>query len=417
MLIIPLQLIGVDRPVSGLFSDISDASRVMSGLSRSDYLLTQSTVIVRYLQLMVFPSGQNVDYDYPVYHSFFHPEVILSCLLIVSMSGAGLYFLFRRGKQVPSAKLTAFGILWFFIALSVESSVIPILDVIFEHRVYLPSVGFFVAVAVSLTAMKEKLEVRYPWIRKAAPVAAGLIITLLAGAAYARNMVWQDELTFWSDVVEKSPNKPRGYLNLGLAYQNRQDLEKALAYYNKALSIKALSYPPLVNRGTIYAALGRHEQAIKDFSDAISINPYVTVAHYNRGMSYVFLGQKELAVRDFTSVIELKPNHADAYNNRGSMYGDMGETEKAIADFTSAISLTPDFAGFYSNRGHAYMMKQDFEGAVRDFSKAIELKPNEASWLVTRGTAYKSLGDREKAEADFRKACAMGIAAGCEAVK
>ncbi len=417
MLIIPLQLIGMDSPASGLIGDMRDVSRVRSDLSRKDYLLTQMTVIAKYLQLLIFPAGQNADYDYRVYRSLSDPRVLISTLLILTLVTAGVFLLLRYRKRVPRTRIISFGIFWFFIALSVESSVIPILDVIFEHRVYLPSAGFCIAASISLSMLAGRLGKRTPWIKKAAPAAAGIVIILLAGAAYARNMVWQDEVTFWSDVTAKSPGKPRGYLNLGLAYQNRGDLDKALANYNKALSLKALSYPPLVNRGSIYAALGQHEKAIRDFTDAISINPYVPVAYYNRGMSHVFLGQKELAVGDFTSVIELKPGYAEAYNNRGSMYGDMGETEKAIADFSSAIALQPDFPGFYANRAHAFVMKRSYEGAVRDFSRAMELDPGKASWLVARGNAYLSLGEREKAEVDFRKACSMGDAAGCEAVK
>jgi protein O-mannosyl-transferase len=417
MFIIPLQLTGIDASLSDLFSDVSNAARVRSDMSRMDYLFTQSTVVLRYLQLLIFPVGQNVDYDYPVYDSLFHPKVLFSSLIILSLIGTGIYLLLRYRTSSPYARIISFGIFWFFLALSVESSLIPILDVIFEHRVYLPSVGFFIASAVSLAILAERLEVHLPWVRKAAPAAAGLIVMMLAGAAHARNMVWQDEVVFWSDVVNKSPNKPRGYLNLGLAYQNRKDIEKALAYYSRAIAMKKLYYPPLNNRGTILAALGQHEQAIRDFTDAISINPYVAVAYYNRGMSRTFLGQQDLAIEDFTRVIELKPTHAEAYNNRGSMYGAKGEMEKAIADFSSAIGLVPGFPGFYANRAHAYAVKQDFERAVLDLSRAIDLNPNEASWYTTRGTAYLSLRDREKAYADFRKACSLGDAGGCDALK
>jgi tetratricopeptide (TPR) repeat protein len=417
MLIIPLQLIGIDMPLAELFSDAAHAARVRSDMPRLDYLYTQSTVVVRYLQLLIFPVGQNVDYDYPVYDSLFHPRVLLSGLLILLLIGAGIYLFLRYRKWSPYAGIISFGIFWFFIALSVESSLIPILDVIFEHRVYLPSAGFFIASAVSLTALTERLEMRLPWVQKAAPAAAGLLVIVLAGAAYARNMVWHDEVAFWSDVVSKSPDKPRGYLNLGLAYQNQKDLEKALAHYSRAIAMKKLYYPPLNNRGTILAALGQHEQAVRDFTDAISINPYVAVAYYNRGMSRTFLGQQDLAIEDFTRVIELKPTHAEAYNNRGSMYGAKGDMEKAIADFTSAIALVPDFPGFYANRAHAYVTKQDFDLAVSDLSRAIELNPSEASWYVRRGTAYLSLGNREEAFADFRKACSLGDAEGCNALK
>jgi hypothetical protein len=139
MLIIPLTLIGVDKPIGSIISDVSDASRLQTTISRTDYLFTEARVIVTYIRLLLFPVNQNLDYDYPIYHSIFHPQVFLSFLFLFFIAGVGVYLLIRSGILDSTLRLMAFGIFWFFITLSVESSVIPIVDVIFEHRVYLPN--------------------------------------------------------------------------------------------------------------------------------------------------------------------------------------------------------------------------------------------------------------------------------------
>ena len=137
--IIPLSISGA------LGEGEADSFGVSDDITRQDYLLTQFRVIMTYLRLLILPIRQNLDYDYPIYHSFLDPAVWLSFFFLLLLVGSALYLLV---KVRPSSPLISFGILWFFLTLSIESSIIPIADVIFEHRLYLPSVGAFLVMAV-----------------------------------------------------------------------------------------------------------------------------------------------------------------------------------------------------------------------------------------------------------------------------
>jgi len=64
MIIIPLDMLHVAKPLGEIISDVSTVTRVKSALSRWDYLFTQFAVIVTYLRLLIFPVNQNLDYDY-----------------------------------------------------------------------------------------------------------------------------------------------------------------------------------------------------------------------------------------------------------------------------------------------------------------------------------------------------------------
>jgi len=129
-------------------------------ISRSDYLFTQFRVIVTYIRLLFVPIQQNLDYDYPIYHSFLEPEVFLSFLFLLSLFAFSLFVIFGSSLTTHRSQLRvmAFGILWFFLSLSIESSIIPIRDVIFEHRLYLPSAGFFMALSVGVMMGREWLQ-------------------------------------------------------------------------------------------------------------------------------------------------------------------------------------------------------------------------------------------------------------------
>jgi hypothetical protein len=103
------------------------------------YFLTQLHVIPYYIRLLFIPANLNLDYDWPVTRNIDLPTVLFFVLLTSIIVIA--IILFRK------ARLVSFGIIWFFVTLSVTSSFIVIYDVIFEHRLYLPSIGFAIVIA------------------------------------------------------------------------------------------------------------------------------------------------------------------------------------------------------------------------------------------------------------------------------
>ena len=111
------------------------------------YFLTQLHVIPYYIRLLFVPMNLNLDYDWPITRSidfstvFFF--VLLASIVLVAI------MLSRK------ARLVSFGIIWFFVTLSVTSSFIVIYDVIFEHRLYLPSIGFAIGIAFMISKISE----------------------------------------------------------------------------------------------------------------------------------------------------------------------------------------------------------------------------------------------------------------------
>jgi len=132
---------------------IGSATQETVAISRTDYLFTQFNVIVTYIRLLFFPVNQNLDYDYPISHTLFEFSTLFSLLFLISIVIFGVW-MFKKSR------LLSFGIFWFFITLSVESSIIPIRDVIFEHRVYLPSVGFVIFLTTAISQMMEQIKTK-----------------------------------------------------------------------------------------------------------------------------------------------------------------------------------------------------------------------------------------------------------------
>ncbi len=186
------------------------------------YALTQATVLPRYLALIVLPWGQNVD-PTVVLQPRLAPAVLTGVALIVALLGAGAA-LARR------APLATIGVWWFFVALSVESSLLPLADAMAERRLYLAMPG----VALAFGALFVVLQRRWP---RAVMAAGAVAVAALTTLTAARNEVWQSQRSLWRDAADKSPDKARPWANLASAHLIDGRLDAAVDAYCKAFAL------------------------------------------------------------------------------------------------------------------------------------------------------------------------------------
>jgi tetratricopeptide (TPR) repeat protein len=285
-------------------------------ISRSDYFLTQLMVIATYLRMMVLPINQNLDYDYPLFHSLLNPEILMALTMhLTLLCGALLMFVRSRnnhGTSSISMRLAALGIFWFYLALMVESSIIPIRDVINEHRLYLPSGGiilFGTALAGWYSACNASRR-KILW-----GVTILCCLTLMT-ASILRNRVWKNELTMWRDVASKSPNKARAQFNVGFHLSKRFQQEAALPYLVRALEIDPspqlywLSINGSISMIKSFdgrSILGFQYQATPDTVKPEFIVPWTALSHNNLGLAYEFLGNLQWARNNFTLATRIDP--------------------------------------------------------------------------------------------------------------
>jgi tetratricopeptide (TPR) repeat protein len=273
--------------------------------SRQDYFYTQFRVIVTYLRLLFLPVNQNFFYDYPVYHSFFDMPVLLSFVFLAALFGLGVYLITKQVKEVPQPqpviRLMGFGILWFFITLSVESSVIPLWMLINEYRMYLPSAGIIITVATGVSLLDNRVRGKAVFLLLA-------IVVVLSIATHLRNEVWQDNVKLWEDTAQKSPGKTTVHNNLGNSY----------------------------------AALNMTDKAIEQYLIAIKLDPYNAEAYYNLGNRYAILNMTGMAIEQYLLAVNLKPDYAEAHFNLGLLYSIMGQPENARRELENGLNIKPD---------------------------------------------------------------------------
>ncbi|WP_242360562.1 tetratricopeptide repeat protein [Anaeromyxobacter sp. SG17] len=308
MLVIPLGVLsGVPLHVAA----VAQATRVQTTVSRLDYLLTQAPVLMKYLRLLVWPTGQNLDHDFPVARGMLEPRVLGSILALVAL-GSVAVLLYRwttpgrpRRALDPGARLVGFGIAWFFLALAVESTLIPIVDVIYEHRVYLPSVGIFCGAAVLMALVLQRVRPRDA-IRTLVIVAV-VLSAALGVATFRRNRVWASEISIWSDAAEKSPLKARPHLNLGTSLAVAGRLDEAARELRRAAELDPGSSYAHAQLGAALVALGRAVDAEAELREAVRLAPNDAEALFNLGVVLLRTGRDEAAKPVLKRFLEVAP--------------------------------------------------------------------------------------------------------------
>ena len=354
-----------------LLEDVSILTRETRSVDRFSYLCTQFSVFVLYVQLLFFPVGQNIDYMLPFKTGFFDGFTPLAFLFVLFVFGLAFWNIRKR----PGV---SFGIFWFFITLSIESTIFPISDAIFEHRLYLPMFGFAVALVYG---MFDLFRSRTAW---AITILTAAILALSIGA-YLRNRVWLDPLVLWSDVVSKSPHNHRAHYNLGNVMQHRRQLDEAQTHYEKALQLKSDFAVAHDNLGLVFMSKGRFSDALDHSGTAVRLKPGNATIQNNFGQLLLKQGNIKEAARHFSRAVRIKPDYAKAQNNLGIALAQQQKLEEAKRHLSTAVRLDPNNSEIQNNLGQVFMLQGNYGKAARHFEVAIQLNPDFAQAQTNLG--------------------------------
>ena len=280
---------------------------ILSGYAYREFTLgqrvmTEFRVVIFYISLLLFPhpSRLNLDYDFSLSLSLVNPVGTLFSIVLI----AGLFVLALYLAKRDS--LTSFCIFWFLGNLIVESSVIG-LEIIFEHRTYLPS--------MLMSLLLVQLVYRYMhrrWLRLAILCPVVIILSIWT---YQRNIVWQNNTNLWSDVVSKTPHNYRAHNNLGLALDKQGRTAEAIEHYSQALLIKPDYEKAHNNLGLALDKQGRTAEAIEHYLQALRIKPDSVDVHNNLAIALFRKGNIGGAIAHFRKALRINPNHIYAKNN------------------------------------------------------------------------------------------------------
>jgi len=325
-------------------------------------VLTEFRVVIHYISLLIFPhpSRLNLDYDFPLSYSLIDPITTLFSM------GAIVGLIVLAVLLAKKERVLSFCILWFLGNLAIESSVIG-LEIIFEHRTYLPSM------LVSLMAVILAYRyIRPKWLSSG--VMCGVLI-LCSVWTYERNCVWSNDVSLWADCVEKSPGKARPHYNLGVALEDHGRLKEAISQFSEALRIKPNHARSHDNLGGALARQGKLKEAISQFSEALRIKPDYAKAHNNLGNALASQGKLKEAISQFSEALRIKPDFAEAHYNLGIALTKQEKFKEAIGHYFEALRIKPDYADAHYNLGNVLARQGRLKEAIGHFSEALRIRP------------------------------------------
>jgi len=340
-----LDVVGGVAVLRGLAGQAS-AGFDMPGLSPWSYFLSQWKAVATYLRLLAWPAGQNLEWDLPLARSLSDPGVVASGLMLVGLlAGAVAMFVWSRRRWSPAGaagRVAAFGVAWFFVVLAPTSSVVPLDDLLMEHRTYLASLGILLAVGVG----GERLLGRLRW-RPA--VAAALVIGLWCGLALAlhrRNAAWETRLSMALDSVAKSPRKARVHVNLGHALAEGGDTEGAIREYRLALALvgdlprsEALI---LRNLSAALASRGRWDEAEDALRRGVERDPANADVLVNLAIALARRGALDDAEGWARRALVLRPDDGQALHLLGTVLLRRGDAAGALGPLEQAARADPE---------------------------------------------------------------------------
>ena len=419
------------------------------GVTPLAYLATQPGVVLHYLRLSFWPQGLCLDYQWPVAKTL--GEITLPAVPLVALMLASLVAFWRR---------PAFGFLgaWFFLILLPTSSFIPIKDLAFEHRMYLPLAAvvaggvlftyhFLVRIAgsrrtgngslwsagatgsllpVPARADEPPVAPRVNHYRQTGrtlyrTVPVGLLSVTVAAlmiATYSRNGVYQDAVDVWSDVTNKRPDNARANVSLGIALSRAGRLDEAIDAYRRASEIEPSLLRAYSNLGKALAKQASaakqasskqrlYEQAIEAYREAAARGSNTIEMRHSLAFALGEIGQNAEAAEGYRRVLEMNPDYPNTRYNLASTLMKLGRFDAACTEFRQHLANYPRDVGAQFSLAHALARQNKLEEAAAAYRRTLRLNPRFERVHFYLGNVLQALGRLDEAIDVYRAGLAI----------
>lgn len=286
---------------------MNPATQSYGGASRLEYLRTQPWVWLHYLQLFLVPAGLTADTDWEILTSWTDGRLFAGSLAVAALGWAVI-----RTSRVREWRPVSFGLAWFCLGLLPSSSFFPLAEVANEHRMYLPYAGLVLAAVWTVTRMaraRVAATTRWGSFPRLWVVGACALMAVHVVGTFTRNRVWKDEEALWADVVAKSPENGRAWMNYGVTHMEAGRFQEARAAFLRAQDFSPFYAPLQVNLGIITQSLGDTQGAHPYFVRALELRPGYAAGHYFYGRYLIEAGRAPEAIDQLRAAIAAAPSY------------------------------------------------------------------------------------------------------------
>ncbi len=360
------------------------AAYEMRDFTMSERMMTQFRVVIFYFTLIILPSPERLTLEHHIITSTSLITPITTLLSVLAVIGILAWAIYLAKKH----RLLAFCILWYFINLAVESSIIAI-EMAYEHRLYLPMLLVILLIVLLLDRLRPSLIV--------GGAVTAIVAALLIFSTVQRNKVWETTFTLWQDCVLKAPNKARPRYNLGNAYfeegmklrlegaDGTSQFRNAIKRFKETLRIQKDYEDAMCNLGVSHAELNEHDQSIAAFTQCISYYPEnvkatIGIAAELRDQADKAQGSERselfaTAYEHLQQALKLAPYHSTANDHIAYIYSKRGDNQAAIGAWRKSISRAPK-ADRLANLGLLLGKQGEYLEAIEMLKRAQAIDPD-----------------------------------------
>lgn len=316
-------------------------------------------LVADYTRLMFWPATLSAFHVFHASNSIAEPRV-LAGIGIVAACGVLVSLLHKR------APVAAFCIVWAAITLA------PVLNarwmaanVLTERYLYLPSVGICWLAGWAAKRVWDFLGTlgqRRMVLRAGMTVVGVVLLSLCVAKTLARNRVWNNDRTLYTETVKTDPDSFVMHMNLGVAYFST-DLNASEKELLRALELRPDSTNVLNALGCVYLQQGRYAESEATFQRAIAAKPNWTDPHFNYGRLLKKMGKNDEALAQFRTAVEAAPVNATARLYLAQELGERGQYAEAEAQYRASIQLSPSLVAEGNLAGILLHSGRDTEAA------------------------------------------------------
>ncbi|MFH2045368.1 MAG: tetratricopeptide repeat protein, partial [Pseudomonadota bacterium] len=355
-------------------------------------LLTEARILVYYISLIFYPAPTrlSIEHDIDISTSIFHPWTTMpSIIFIIILIGIGIW-------QARKRPFLSFAILFFFLNHIIESTIIG-LELIFEHRNYLPSFFIFIPVCLGLKKLIDNYQTN-KFMRFIICLFIACLITGFGISTYVGNIKWTSEVTLLTDAMNKAPQSARAATNFSKAYyESTEQYSEAIELYHKALYLKTHNryYKGFIlnNIAGIYYHLGDLKRAEKFWEKASEVNPVYKFPFY--GLALVSFKNNKLykGLYYLNKTGPKNKNHKDVLNLKGIILYKQGNHIEALKYFRKSLIFNKNDDNVLTNIGAVYCLMGEYKKAELFLKEAVKRNPIDEislTWLIEMALRFEN---------------------------
>jgi len=350
-----------------------------------DYALTQAYALVHYLWLTVWPSPLILDYGPALVQG--RSQIFWPALLIVPLAVASLWTA-GRGRPI------GFCGVFFFAVLAPSSSVVPLLQKMAEHRMYLP-LAAILSVATCLV---------YSFLGRKGLAILTAVAVALGGVTVRRNEDYATAIRIYEDTVAKRPDNYRAMALLADYYQRAGRLEDARQWLENALKVEPAIPEVLGNLGTVWERLGEPGRAVTYAQAALALRPHDAKTMNNLGNALILSGHVPEGMAQLEAALQVAPGFRQPRFGLATVLAQTGHPSEAAVQYEILLRRNPDDAEVRSYYSDVLVALGRNSDALGQLEEAVRLQPNDADLHGLLGAALSRAGRQREALDQFLEA-------------